>query len=139
MADETLPPVSNMTPAEIAAADQEMARLVQIRSTITDFAHCIHLAGQVGNQQAMVVAHQHIGAVIMHMREHEVYSLVTNLLLNIIEHVATSDVAAQAGGYWNLLDAETRESIEAFVASDGRDCCEVGPEGHDWAAYRVTE
>jgi len=128
-----------LTPGELAAADQITAKLKQVHDAVSTYASCIYYAGQ-GGDEAVVAAHKHIWALVSPLRSEEILGLVVGLALNLIAQVENYPLTRDIGGhYWSLLCDEERDYITNFVASGGTQCCALGPGNHAWDRPDVEE
>ena len=124
-----------LTPGELAEADQVLAKLTQARDAISTYAGCIFFAKD-GDDAAVISAHKHIAALVYPLGLDEITSIIIHLSLILF---AQTENLPTASSYWNLLSDEERDYIANFLASGGTQCCTLGVGNHSWDSPDVEE
>lgn len=124
--------VEKLTPAQLAKNDQRLAALYELRDAMTQWAALAHFADYFGRPQAARAARLHIAMMVHETDPQDLHQLIIYMLGNTLRTFVTYEFEDDTQRFFDDAQLIERERIQAFLDSDGIQCCVLGPEGHEW-------
>lgn len=125
--------MDHMTPAQLAEMDQDHAYMSDIRNVAMHWATAAVVAAQARNDAAHLSAVRHAGAVLSSLSEEQMIRMLFYMFTNTVELIRAREYRGDMEAYLADVPPEAQEWLREFLATDGGgNCCQGGPEGHDW-------